>query len=311
MSEMESDLSGDETADVSVENQPQEDDTSIRAQVLAALEEQSPPDQAVQAPDTPSDDGPDEATVAEDDAPQPPQSWTAAERETWEELPQTARDAISRREREFQAGLKSDAELQKVIAPLAERLKDTDVHVDQYVGTLMQADEYIRSNPLGAVAHLIQQYDLHDQVAKHFGGKASRTEPEAAPAESDRIAQLEQQLAYQSQLAQAQREWDSFVATHPDANDLREVIASKLGANPNLTYASAYEQARELVSSFNGTRAQQIEAASVEAATKASAKAGKLKLPSGRAAGSAPASGSSGDLRDDIVAAMRSAGVRT
>ena len=284
-----------------------DDDNSIRALVEAQLAEgdASPAKDPSTTPD-PSDDGADAPTV--DDAPAAPQSWTEAERETWADMPDLARDAISRREKEYQAGLKSDAELQKVVAPLGDQLAGSGVHVDQYIQGLIAGDQFISSQPLDAALKIIERHNLADQVTDRLSNPAASVQP-AQAGESQRIAELEARLEYSDQLAAATREWDAFVGEHPDAAGLTEVIASKIGADPRLSYGEAYEQAKTLISSFNGTDATALEAAKVAAATKASGKGKTLDLPRGRS-GSTPPTGSTGNLRDDIAEAMRGQGIR-
>ena len=307
MSETELDQSTEATADESVEVPAAEADNSIRTLIEAQLADaDAPPEDAEGSEDQPDDDGAETPTV--DDG-KPPASWTEAEREAWADLPEAARDAITRRERDYQHGLKSDAELQKVIAPLAERLQDSGVHVDEYIGNVLKADAYINEQPLQAVVNIIQKYGIADQLAPYFNGDGSQPTATASAGESERIAQLEQQVRDQAELQHYTREWDAFKAEHPDAEGLREVIASKIGANPQLNYEGAYKQAKELISSFNGSVAQATEAQRIAASTKASGKAKRLDLPRGKAE-TAHRPASTGNLRDDITEAMRAVGLR-
>lgn len=301
-----------------IDETPDEGDNSIRAQIEAQLSESdAPADSAAEPTPEPSDDGAVAPTV--DDAPSGPQSWTEDERQSWDDIPEAARDAISRREKEYHAGLKSDAELQKVLHPVSERLDGTGVHVDQYIDGLIKGDQFISKNPLSAVMQIIQRHNLADQVATHFGGDApSNVTPSAGSGDTDRIAQLEQQIAvgrqqsdYDREVAAAGREWDAFKSSpeHSDAEDLREVIAAKIGANPALSYGQAYEAAKMLVGNLNGKTAKTTEAAAIAKSTRSSSKGAKLDLPRGRSDTSSP-SASSGDLRDDIAKAMHGAGLR-
>lgn len=292
-----------------------EDDTSIRSFLIDAMESDDSPD-ADDDGTSSSDDGPEQVT-ADDDDPKPPQSWTEAERATWDELPQSARDAVSRREREYQAGLKSDAELQKIVAPLAERLEGTGVHPDQYFDRLLKAEQFITQNPLGAVEHLIKQYDLHDQLAAKFGGGASpgststgTPKPAQSPQESDRIAKLEAEVRYNAELAVATAEWNTFKGEHPDAVELREVMAAQMGADPRLSYADAYAKAKELVTRVAGSSARDSEAARIAAATQSAGKGRRLELPKGRSTSTGRSNESTGNLRDDIANAVREVGGR-
>ena len=302
MNEMESAPNGAEMADELLDNEPTNDDNSIRELLTAQLESQDPPTEPDATPDEPPEDGAEAPTV-EDDAPAPPQSWTEAERESWQDLPETARDAISRREKEFQAGLKSDAELQKVLAPLAEQLSGTGTHVDQSVQGLLQADRFIDENPLQAVQTLINKYGLADQVASQFNDAPTQTHS------SDEIAQLRQEVNYEREVAAETRKWNSFTAEHPDAPQYAEVIASKIQANPSLTYEGAYEQAKELVTGLAKSNKATAEAARINGQTKAAAKANALNLPKGKTGNNAPVE-SNGSLRDDLTENARKLGFK-
>ena len=296
---------GDATDAESVENTEVSDDNDIRELLAAQLaESEDPPlDEEASSTEEPSEDGAESPTV-EDDVPVIPQSLTAEEREAWNETPQSVRDAFSRREKEFQAGLKSDAELQKVIAPLAERLEGSDVHVDQYVEKLLQADDYITQNPLGAVMSIVQRHGLQDQLVQHLQPQQPAQQGQA-PAEDDRIADLEFKIAVNEETAK----WNAFVAQHPDAGQMNELIAAKIGANPNLTYESAYNQAKEMLGKLTGNDAAATEAANIDKATKQASKANRLNLPKGRS-GTGTLQESSGSLRDDLEANARKLGMR-
>ena len=315
MSETEQDPLGTETDAVAadVDKPDEQDENTIRALLQAQMSDsiESPADELKSKPDEePDTDKADVPSVADEPA-RAPQSCTEAEREAWTELPEVARDAISRREGEYQAGLKSDAELQKVIAPLTDGLKGTGVHADQYIAGLITGDKFIRTNPLDAVLEIVQRHGLTDQLTARLSETPSPPTPSNADdnGSAQKIADLEQRIAYNAAVSDYSRQWDAFVVEHPDAKELREVIAAKVGANPQLEYSEAYKQAKELVSNINGEAAKTTEAETVKASTKASTKATKLSLPRGKSdTGVAPAS--TGNLREDIEEAMRTMGYR-
>lgn len=304
MSEMETALPGDETADESVDSGASQGDNSIRAILERELAAQATPEADEESTEETSSDEAVEPIADDDAEPLPPRSWTEAERAVWGELPRAAQDAISRRERAYQAGLKTDAEVRKVIEPLAERLQGTGVHPDQYLQNLLVADRFITDRPLEAALAIIQRHGLTEQIADRLKGYVSEDDAPQRSNESARIAELEAQLRYQAAYQSAAREWDEFARTHPDAVELKEVIASKIGANPSISYADAYAESVKLVRKFNGSIAQAQEAAEIDASTKAAAKGKRLNLPKGQS--SAPAKPTStGNLNEDIRAAWR------
>lgn len=298
---------GDATDAESVENTEVSDDNDIRELLTAQLaeSEDQPPEQESeqQSEEQTSEDGAESPTV-EDDVTAAPQSWTEDEREAWEDVPQSVRDAVQRTEKEHQKAIRSDAELQKVITPLAERLEGSGVHVDQYVENLLKADNYITQDPLGAVMSIVQRHGLQDQLAQHLQPQQP-TQQGQAPAEDSRIADLEFKIA----VSEETNKWNAFVAEHPDAGQMNELIAAKIGANPNLTYEGAYNQAKEMLGKLNGNDAAANEAANIEKATKQTNKANRLNLPKGRSGSGTPQE-SSGSLRDDLEANARKLGMR-
>ena len=292
-----------------VDNVADQDDNSIEALLNAAMmpdPDETPADTDETAPDD-TDDEADEPITS--DASAPPRSWTAAERDAWQEMPESARAAVQRRERDYQAGLRTDAELRKVLDPLVERLQGTGVHADQYVQNLLQADQYIEQQPLQAALAIIEQHGLIDQARQILSGAKSEAERPANSNESRQIAELREQLALQAATAHWSREWDRFVNANPDAEALREVIAAKVGANPALTYADAYAEAKQLVTKLNGSTAKAAERARIEGGAKASQKASRLNIPRGRS-DAPPARQSTGSVEDDIEHAFRSLGIR-
>lgn len=296
--------SGDETDAAPVENTDVVDDNQdIRSLLAAELEKSEDPSPTAEAsaPDNESaDTGPDAATV-EDDTPKPPQSWTEDERQTWDDLPETVQHAVSRRETEFQAGLKSDAELQKVITPLAERLEGSGTHVDQYIQNLLNADRMITENPQAVVDQLVAKYGLTT---------SSQNSSDPAPSgTSDEIAQLRAEMQFQQDVNVHTQEWNSLMASNPDAEQLKEVMVGQMTTNPSLSITQAYQASRTLVDGLAKGTTAKAEATAINAATKAADKANRLNLPKGKTGNNAPAA-SSGNLRDDLMVSARQHGVK-
>lgn len=280
-----------------VENSEIPDDTSIRSLLTAELDAETPPEADDNGDDEPGAETPTEEAAAE--ALAPPQSWTAAEREAWAEMSEAAQHAVIRREQDMQAALRSDAALSKVIEPLAERLQGTGVHVDQFVGALVQADQAIRQNPHAAIMQLIQQHGLPPQLETY-------DRDESDPALSE-VQRLRAELAREREVQRASDEWQKFQAEHADAEKLKGLMASALQQNPQLDYAGAYAEAKALLKQASGS-SETSAAEAIEKQAGQAEKARRLKLPSGRA--SAPSEPeSTGDLREDLRRAMKQAGI--
>jgi len=249
----------------------------------------------------------------------PPQSWTAADREHWAEVPEAVQETILRREREYQAGLKTDREIAKVLEPVIEALNGTGVHPDQYVAGLIAADRYIDDQPLDAALQIVEAHGIREALLEKLasgnggngaGGAAPRGgNAGAAPTDNDRIARLEQQLQWEREHRAATAEFEAFANDNPDALRYREAIGAAIGMNPGLSYADALGTVRRwLGAGAAQPTPAELEARRLEAAAAKAGKATRLQLPRGSGAGVAgPAS--NGDLGDDVGKAMAQHGI--
>lgn len=319
MSESDSDPYGDATDAESVDETEAGDDNSVRALLLRAMDEadaeDAPPAEPTETDSSDTESSEDPADpIADDQVSGPPASWTPAEKAAWDELPPSVQETILRRERDYNRGLQLDRELHKSLEPIEQRLQGTGVGVKEYVDGLIAADSFIDQRPVDAIRQIAKRHNLEDELRRIYGGQqdpqpARERETTSAPRDDDRIARLEQQLQAEREQRAAQQEWDAFTKEHPDAFELKEVIASQLLSHPHYGYKQAYEAARKLVRSYNGSVAAAEEASEAERSAKAGAKARRLKLPKGAATSSTDdAPRSSGDLRSDIMAAWDSLG---
>lgn len=301
------------TSDSDIANPADQDDTSIRAYLSAALGADSD-EQPAEAPEDdedadPTDDGAEQPTVA-DDEDAPPQSWTADEREIWSELPESARDAIRRTDKAAQARMRTDAEVWKRLEPLQQQLEGSGVHVDQYLDGLLQADQYIQQRPLDAVLQIVQSHGLADQLRDALmGDDTPPSEPRRSAPTDDRGARAEAEVRQLRAELQAREQWQAFVAEHSDAEQLRKLIAAEITIDPRIDYATAYQRARETVSGLTAQDAQTAERNRISDATRAAGKGNALHLPRGRSA-QPPPNESTGNLREDIAIQLRKAGLR-
>lgn len=286
------------------------DDNSIGDLLRAAMQEtdaEAPPEPAPEPVDDSEPGGPEQATTDASDL-KPPQSWTEAERAIWADLPETAREAIRRREQDFQKARFSDSKLGEVLEPLRGQLEGTGVHVDEYVKGLLQADRMVSERPLEAIMTIAQRHNLTDQLRQALGGESFDSTPASETDAMAEVKKLRAELQYQQQYNAAVQEWQSFVAERPDAEKLKRLIAAELTADSRATYADAYDRAKQLVMESAGSVSAAEERQRVEAAGQATSKARKLALPRGRTSAT-PEAPSSGNLRQDIADAMRRAGM--
>jgi hypothetical protein len=292
-------------------------------QAMNAAPDPSGPPDGEQGTTQPNDgsSGPETATDApEGEGDAPPASWTKEAKQEWAYLSPTARAEIQRREREVQTALSQTSDARKLgdaLNPYIEQMKAAGVAPAEYVGNLLSWNAALRVQPAQAIAALSQQFigdaasarQVVKALAERFGldewdmgSSSERGDPQA----SQQIVSLEHRLR-QQELAAAQREWADFTAAksgdgkpaHPYADECKAEMADAIRANPNLSYAEAYERAKWINPGVR-QRILDAEAQGRAAAAKAQAgKAGRMNLPRGRGGDGAPVS------RDDLRADLR------
>ena len=296
--------------------------------MLAEPDPQGPPDasEATTQPDEGSS-GPETATDAPDgkgDA--PPASWTKEAKQEWAYLSPTARAEIQRREKEVQTALSQTADARKLgdtLSPYIEQMKAAGVQPAEYVSNLLNWNAALRTQPAQAIAALTQQFigdaqsarAVVNALAQRFGldeWDMGSTGERADPAASQQVVSLEARLR-QQELATAQREWSDFLGAkagdgkpmHPFAEDVKAEMADAIRANPQLSFAEAYERARWI---NPGVRQKLLDQEARQRADEARAKATKgrgMALPRGRG-------GDAGvPTRDDLRAELREQLART
>jgi hypothetical protein len=195
----------------------------------------------------------------------PPQSWGAAAKTKFAELPLEIQQEVHKRERDFSIGLQKQGELAnfgrslaEVISPYQAMLAAEGANPVTVVSEMMRTAYLLRNAPAP------QKVQLFRQVAQQFGvdlASLTAEEPYVDPqiaAIQARQQQLEQYLQQQalqaqqaSQASQDQEtsrltsEIDKFAAdpAHPHFEELRPAMAALLKAGLAQDLADAYEQA--------------------------------------------------------------------
>ena len=99
-------------------------------------------------------------------------TWLKPDHGEWDKYPDALRKQIEQREKEYAQGIEKHATSAKAWEPVAEALKPFEQQMraqgiapQQYVGQLIEADKYLRAEPVQAINWLIQQYlpgyDIH------------------------------------------------------------------------------------------------------------------------------------------------------
>lgn len=220
-----------------------------------------------------------------------PSSWKAEELNGWETLPEHARAAVERREREITQGLESSArerqyarQLQEVAAPYMQTLQSIGVSpADAYrealqaVSLLSSPDPNVRAATLLKMA---QRWNV--QIGQSDPQQQFQADP-AMAATHQELAQLRNQMA-QLRQEQAQREQQreeaalmqtiqSFAKDKPHFEQLRPLMADLMARDQSgaMTLQEAYDKALDQARSVFAAQ----EAARQEEAAKRAAEARK------------------------------------
>lgn len=205
-----------------------------------------------------------EAPPASEAAPAKPQQtwrplWHKNEMGEWEQLPEPLRKAIEQREREAAQGIEKHSTAAKAWEPVTELLKPhmqelqaSGVSPQQYVANLVNADKYLRQEPVAALNWLAQAYcqtDLQgivDWMAQN-NYQPQRVDPVQQEIQALK-AQIEQlKTAPQEQRrAELQQELQAWSKDKPYFEELRSYMAA-LARTPDYhgaTYDQLYEAAQ-------------------------------------------------------------------
>lgn len=184
--------------------------------------------------------------------------WYKDEYGEWGKYPEPLRKALEQREREFAKGIEQHATTAKawepvnqLIAPHMAELQAQGVSPQQYVTNLVNADKYLRQDPVAALNWLAQSYlgtDLYG-VADWMQQQAYQTQkPDPVKQELEalkqQLAQL-QQAPIQAERQRLQQELQSWSQDKPYFEDVRAYMAA-LARTPDYqgaTYDQLYEGA--------------------------------------------------------------------
>jgi len=174
----------------------------------------------------------------------------------WDKLPEPFRKMLEQREREAAQGIEKHSTAAKAWEPVnqmigarAQEFAAAGVTPQQYVGQLIQADNYLRQDPVAAINWIVQQYLGTDVYAladwmHQQGMQAQQVDPR-----DQRIQQLEQRLTQfetqgqQAQRAAVERQISDWSRDKPYFADVRQHMAALARANPEATLDQLYEQA--------------------------------------------------------------------
>lgn len=249
---------------------------SLRETLIAAHKEVTAKNEA-KAPvaETVSSDAPAQVTPAPAAKPAQeeftaPQSWSAPAKAKWAALDPILRNEIVKREKDMMVGseklttehktIKSQwDEIEQVLTPYKDTFAQRGVKATQVIGNLLAAAQRAEQDPAGFIKSLAASrgLDLATLIDRPSATKdTGPLDPDLASIRAELDAFKSQQKQQQS-LAEQQR-WQAAVSQFeafkgekdaagnpkfPHAEKVRVEMGLKIGRNPNLTLAEAYESA--------------------------------------------------------------------
>lgn len=251
----------------------------------------------------------------------PPASLSAQVKAEWTTLPEHVRQDFIRREAETNRGfeeraaqLKRYEPLEAVIAPHRNRIAMSGVDEATYVGSLIAADDLLRTNPIQGMAQVAQMYGIDLRQLSQPGNQAAAAQeaqlPPQVQAALDRIQSFEQQQT-QQQTASQQAEIDAFGKDHLYFENVRAGMAALLRAEQATTLEDAYDKAcwadpaiRPLLMKEQATKADE-QARAAAGAKVANARGAAVSVTGSPAPGSGPAAaGPAPSIREELERAM-------
>lgn len=218
----------------------------------------------------------EEAAKAAQEAPKQPEApawrpnWYKDEYGDWRQMPEPFRQALQERERAFAVEIQRRAEALKpwetvnqALTEYQQELQAAGISPHQYVQNLVQADRYLRADPIAALQWIAKSYgaDLA-QIAQQATQQETALTPEqrAMRAELERLESLriqqenwlrqqqEQQRQAQeaqerAEMARIEAEIQAFAKDRPHFETVRGLMAPLMDSRAASTLAEAYDMA--------------------------------------------------------------------
>ena len=204
---------------------------------------------------------PEPAQAQQQAAPKPEKrpTWYKDEYGDWSKLPENFRNALKEQERHAAQAIerhstaaKAWEPVQKAIEPYQQQLAAMGMNGPQYVSNLIEADKYLRADPIAALNWLAQSYlgagwdiqALAEWQAQQ-GYQAQKIDP--VKQELDQLrAQLQQlqEMPIRQRQESAQEQIRQWSQDKPDFEAVKPYMAAIAKQNPNGTLEDWYAAAR-------------------------------------------------------------------
>lgn len=256
----------------------------------------------------------------------PPVSWAADAKTTWNALPPAVQAAVLKRESEVSTGFKQKSDevrrYEAMIAPVAEAARVRGIPAEQGLQMLIAAQKALDTNPAQAIAHIAASYGIDlAALAQNPPAPQQRVEQAVPPQFVEKVSTLESRLN-EFLTNQTVGVVESFAKSpgheHYEAieSDLLRLIPMVQQQEPGLPHQEvlqkAYDQAiwlnpdvRAKIIAEQRTQADTQRTAAVATKAASAKKAAvSVKGSSGGAMPPAKQANGSGDVYDDVRAAL-------
>ena len=291
-----------EAEDLPVETEEEETEETTD-EVVADVEETDEPEEVAEEPDVVEASEDDEEEVeepAETVEVKAPQSWRAAAREAWAEIPESARAEIEKREAEFEKKLGEISEksaranaFEEAIAPFQQTIAieangDAIAATRNLMGVATRLRGGTQQEKAMVVRDIITQYgvDIATLDSALVGAESvpvSSGSPQPPPVADPRVEQMwnQQQQTRQQQQEEARNRATAFIESREFGVDVRESMADIIELSHKrgrpVTMEQAYERAvaldpeiQSIIAARSGQTSQSTSAESLKRKKRAS-----------------------------------------
>lgn len=192
---------------------------------------------------------------------QPPKekrpTWYKDEYGDWSKLPENFRNALREQERnaaqaieKHSTAAKAWEPVNKLIEPHLAELRAAGVEPQQYVSNLINADKYLRQDPVAAMNWLAQQYAGMDVIQLAQWMYDNGQQPEQVDPVQQELAALRaelqqiKQLPVQQRREAAQQQIADWSKDKPDFPAVRQTMAALAKAKPEASLDDLYQEAQ-------------------------------------------------------------------
>ena len=225
----------EEVENTTIPNAPKQEETNNSEESNSESLDQLATENDLETQDSTEEPSDNTAVQGEDSKETPlkaPQNWSEDVKGTFKDLPRTAQEYMLKRDKEMTADYtrktqevaqqrKSYESLDKVIAPVRQRIQASGIGESEYISRLLNADMALRNNPKVAIKQLAQGYGI-DLSSIEETGDWNDSDPQITQLQQRNqaiIAELNQ--FKQQNLQSARQQTENQISTFAQSTDAK------------------------------------------------------------------------------------------